>query len=191
MSLTRYLEHAKPFQLPNQSTPLRFRYTTYMGEHHPAQHKVVVEFCSKDLLANPSATYKLTEPQRLKLLKLVGVRYNPDTDLIKMSCEKFNSAAQNKRYLGDLITNLIKEAKDKRDMFDDVALDLRHHKQKKNVVYPESWKMGGKTVQKVLEARKEMKLLGGGEEAVPVDGQFLVEQYVRAGNVTPSKLMPR
>lgn len=108
-----------------------------------------------------------------------------------MSCEKFGTAAQNKRYLGEIVGKLIKEAKDKRDMFEDVALDLRHHKQVKKPVYPEEWKLTGKTIQKVLEARQEIKLLAAAEDEVPVDGRKLVEQYVRAGNMKPSNVLPR
>ena len=126
---------AKPFTLPPESHVLRFRYTTYMGESHPAENKVVMELCSSDL----TPTY-LTAEQRLTLLKLVGTRYNPDKDLIKMACEKFPSRAQNKRYLGDLINSLIKEAKEG-DAFKDVPLDLRHHKPKPRHQFPREWAM--------------------------------------------------
>jgi small subunit ribosomal protein S35 len=84
--------------------PLRFRYTTYMGEQHPAEKKVVLEFTPADM---PN----LTEIQRDKLRKLAGVRYNPESDIIKMSCEMFETQAQNKRYLGDLVDKLLEEAR--------------------------------------------------------------------------------
>lgn len=74
-----------------------------MGEFHPAERKVVVEFCPDDL--------DLTGVQRRKLMKLAGPRYNPEKGVIKMSCESFEHPAQNKRYLGDLIAKLIAEAK--------------------------------------------------------------------------------
>ncbi|KAI5301655.1 28S ribosomal protein S35, mitochondrial, partial [Ascosphaera pollenicola] len=67
---------ARPFTVPSKEQILRFRYTTYMGETHPAQEKVVVELCSKDLVP----TY-LTEAQRQTFLKLVGPRYKPDKDI--------------------------------------------------------------------------------------------------------------
>lgn len=95
---------AKPFVPPTPDMPLRFRYTTYMGEQHPAEKKVVLEFCIADM---PD----LTQLQRGKLRKLVGVRYNPETDIVKMSCEMFESQAQNKRYLGDRVDELLKEAR--------------------------------------------------------------------------------
>jgi small subunit ribosomal protein S35 len=102
--LTYVLELAKPFVPPSKDQPLQFRYTTYLGEEHPAEKKVVLQFCTKDML-------DLTEVQRDKLIKLVGVRYNPETDVVKMSCEMFETQAQNKRYLGDLVETLLREAK--------------------------------------------------------------------------------
>lgn len=104
MAANNNLEFAKPFEKPTGDMALRFRYTTYMGEQHPAEKKVVLEFCTMDM---PD----LTDVQRMKLIKLAGVRYNPDTDIVKMSCEMFPSPAQNKRYLGDLVDNMLKEAR--------------------------------------------------------------------------------
>lgn len=74
-----------------------------MGEFHPAEKKVVVEFCPEDL--------PLDETQQQKLRKLLGSRWNPETDVAKMSCEQFEHAAQNKRYLGDLVNKLVAQAK--------------------------------------------------------------------------------
>lgn len=93
----------KEFVPPNEKQVLRFRYTTYMGEKHPAESKVVCEFATIDL--------DLTPVQRRKLIKLAGVRYNPDKDIVHMSCEMFENQAQNKRYLSDLVDTLITEAK--------------------------------------------------------------------------------
>jgi small subunit ribosomal protein S35 len=75
-----------------------------MGEFHPADRKVVVEFSPVDLPG-------FTEAQQLKLKKLAGSRYNPEKDIIKMSCERFEHQAQNKRYLGDLVDKMITTAK--------------------------------------------------------------------------------
>lgn len=97
-------EMAKPFVPPNQKQILRFRYTTYMGEDHPAEKKVVVEFCPDDI---PD----LTQIQKDKIKKLAGMRFNPETQIVKMSSEMFESQAQNKRYLGDLVDSLVREAK--------------------------------------------------------------------------------
>jgi small subunit ribosomal protein S35 len=75
-----------------------------MGEHHPAEKKVVLEF-------SPADMPNLTPIQRDKLKKLVGVRYNPEADIVRMSCEMYETQAQNKRYLGDLVDTLLKEAR--------------------------------------------------------------------------------
>ena len=75
-----------------------------MGEQHPAEKKVVLEF-------SPADMPNLTDIQRDKLRKLVGVRYNPESDIVKMSCEMFETQAQNKRYLGDLVDKLLEEAR--------------------------------------------------------------------------------
>lgn len=74
-----------------------------MGEQHPAEKKVVLEF-------SPADMRDLPEIQRNKLRKLVGTRYNPESDVVKMSCEMFETQAQNKRYLGDLVDKLLQEA---------------------------------------------------------------------------------
>jgi len=142
-----------------------------MGEVHPAAKKVVVEFCTKDLKG-------LTEQQRVKLIKLVGPRYNPDQDMVKISCEKFEAPAQNKRYLGDLVNRLIAEAKDSSDLFEDIPLDFRHHKPKRKVAYPEEWKLKPQRVEALVTARQEAKLLEDG--AHPLNGKQVVESYVHS-----------
>jgi small subunit ribosomal protein S35 len=101
--LTVLLELAKPFVPPKEGEVLRFRYTSYQGEDHPAQHKVVLQVSPFDL--------NLTDAQRLKMIKLAGARYNPDTRIMKFNCEMFNTQAQNKRYLADQLEKLIAESK--------------------------------------------------------------------------------
>lgn len=96
-------EYAIPFEPPRANQPLRFRYTSYMGEYHPAEKKVVVEFSPQD--------FGLAKVQEDKLRKLAGPRYNPVKDTIKMSCESFEHQAQNKRYLAELVEKLVAEAK--------------------------------------------------------------------------------
>ncbi|PWY95224.1 37S ribosomal protein Rsm24 [Aspergillus sclerotioniger CBS 115572] len=160
---------AQPFTLPHESHILRFRYTTYMGEQHPAEPKVVVELSSKDLTPK-----YLTEAQRQTFLKLVGVRYNPQTDIVRMSCEKFALRAQNKRYLGDTIKALIKEAKEG-DAFTDIPLDVRHHKPKVTRRFPESWAMTPQR-KKQLEARRIERLA---ERQAFVDGNKVVLHAAR------------
>ena len=174
------LELAKPFTLPGLDQPLRFRYTNYMGETHPAANKISLEFCTADL---PD----LTPAQRTKLIKLVGVRYNPETDNVKMSCEMFETQAQNKRYLGDLVDTLIAEAKNPEDMYEDVPYDFRHHKFKRRLEFPQAWKM---TAERKAELEKEIErkaLEEGRREAagqIP-DGAAIIREQVR--RIVPSK----
>jgi len=122
---------AKSFVPPTETQPLRFRYTTYMGEEHPAESKVVVEFAPQDL--------PLAPPEQRKLIKLAGVRYNPDKQIVRISCEMFDYQVQNKRYLSDLVDRLIAEAQDQSDTFEDIPFDFRHNKVKKKIEFPWEW----------------------------------------------------
>lgn len=145
-----------------------------MGETHPGAKKIVLEFCTRDLRA-------LTEAQRIKLVKLVGPRYNPETDIVKMSSEMFETPAQNKRYLGDLVDTLIEEAKDETDTFEDVPLDFRHHKFKPKVEFPEGWKLTREKVVRLEEDRK-LRLEQEREREVRgklVEGVRVVEEAMR------------
>lgn len=164
------VELARPFNLPNASTPFRFRYTSYLGEKHPATNKVVVEFSASDM---PN----LKPIQKDKLIKLAGPRYNPDTDIIKMSCEMFDTQAQNKRFLGDTISKLLAEARDGKDTFADVPFDFRHHKPKVRHEFPKEWILTEE--RKKYLAEKRQRLLKADDERAHngnmVDGQKTVE----------------
>jgi len=161
---------AKPFEPPTAEEPLRFRYTTYMGETHPAENKVVVEFAPRDL--------PLTEPQQLKLKKLLGPRYNPETEIAKISSEQYEHQAQNKRYLGDLVDKLIAQAKDSTDMFEDIPLDTRHHKFKPKIKFPVEWRMSEERRKFIDDTREKSLLLDQAktEEGTMVDGKKLIEE---------------
>ncbi|KAI0438855.1 mitochondrial ribosomal subunit protein-domain-containing protein [Xylaria telfairii] len=162
---------ATPFEAPTEQEPLRFRYTSYMGEFHPAEKKVVVEFCPKDL--------PLDETQQQKLRKLLGSRWNPETDIAKMSCEQFEHAAQNKRYLGDLVNKLVAQAKDPADMFEDVPLDTRHHTFKVKPKFPEEWRMTKERQQFLEDTRQKALLLDQAkeEEGTLVNGAEKIELF--------------
>ncbi|CAI7616542.1 unnamed protein product [Penicillium manginii] len=163
---------AKPFNLPSENQILRFRYTSYMGEQHPAEPKVVVELASQDLTPK-----YLTEAQRQTFLKLAGTRYNPQTDVVRISCEQFGSSAQNKRYLADLVNTLIKEAK-QGDAFADVPLDLRHHKPKIRPRFPDSWNMTEARRQQLAARRAER--ISAAKEREAVDGNSIVAQAIQS-----------
>lgn len=154
-------QYAKPFVSPGkpqtQENILRWRYTTYINETHPASRKVVVEF-------NTLLIPDLSPQQRLKLEKLAGPRLHTSGKgrIVKMSCESFETVAQNKRYLAETITNLIAEAKDpKSDTFEDVPLDLRHRRVKKKYKFPMEWRMTEER-RKELERKRKQALLSEG-----------------------------
>ncbi|KAK7722327.1 37S ribosomal protein S24, mitochondrial [Diaporthe eres] len=157
-------QFAKPFELPTKDQPLRFRYTSYMGEFHPAEKKVVVEFSPED--------FGLTEVQQMKLRKLAGPRYNPEKETIKMSCESFEHQAQNKRYLAALVEKLVAEAKDPKDTFEDIPLDLRHHTFKVKPKFPKEWRLSEERVMELAQHRRQAALADKikHEEGTLVDG---------------------
>ncbi|KAK0701481.1 mitochondrial ribosomal subunit protein-domain-containing protein [Apiosordaria backusii] len=164
---------AKKFVPPKDNEVLRFRYTTYMGEFHPADRKVVVEFAPRDLT-------ELTEVQQGKLCKLAGARYNPEKQTIKMSCEKFELPAQNKRWLGDTIARLITAAQDPTDTFEDIPLDTRHHKFKNIPKYPKEWYMSEQRKNELLAQREESLKVDMKKRRAHdlIDGVKLIQQGV-------------
>ncbi|MCJ1407141.1 37S ribosomal protein S24, mitochondrial [Ptychographa xylographoides] len=158
-----------PFQPPTHNTPLRFRATTYLGETHPAALKIVLEFSTIDLPLLPA--------ERLTLIKLLGVRYDPRTDVAKLSCEMFESQAQNKRYLGDLVDTLMQEAREGGDKFDDIPVDLRHVKWKPKLTFPDAWKLGDAGRREQLQNRwAERERLEAQRQLV--DGARIIEEAV-------------
>ncbi|GKT50955.1 37S ribosomal protein S24, mitochondrial [Colletotrichum spaethianum] len=161
---------AKPFEPPQEDQILRFRYTTYMGEYHPAERKVVVQFSPADL--------KLSPVQADKLRKLAGPRYNPETDVIKMSSDKYEHQAQNKRYLSDLVDKLIATAKDPKDTFQDIPLDTRHHAFKNKPKFPKEWRMTEERRQQLDAFRLRALEIDAGkqESGHVVDGTEKIEQ---------------
>lgn len=171
------IELAKPFELPNADQVLRWRYTTYMGESHPGEHKVVVQFTPPDL--------GLTDVQTSKLRKLVGARLDPKTDVVKMSCGRYQHQAQNKQYLQQLVSTLIAEAKDPKDTFADVALDTRHydraHKaEKPRAKFPREWRMTPDRQKQLAEDRAQIARgeARRAEDGLLVDGQERIDGYL-------------
>lgn len=174
---------ARPFEPPTPSTPFRFRYTSYLGESHPATNKVVVEFSANDLALAPL--------QRDKLIKLAGVRFNPSSEIIKMSCEAFDTQAQNKRFLGETISKLITEAKDMTDTFEDVPFDFRHHKEKVRPEFPREWIMTEERARYLAEKRAAAALAQ--EEKANtiglIDGGNIVANSMPAAVLEPEPVM--
>ncbi len=94
-----------------------------------------------------------------KVIKLAGPRYNPSTNIVKLSCEKFDTQSQNKRFLGDTISNLINEAKNGKDSFEDVPFDFRHHTPKKKVEFPKEWVLTKERKQYLEDKRQKTAYL--------------------------------
>ncbi|KAL9476506.1 hypothetical protein ACSS6W_006347 [Trichoderma asperelloides] len=163
---------AKPFVPPTEKQVLRWRYTTYMGESHLAEKKVVVQFAPDDL--------QLTAVQTEKLKKLAGPRYNPETELVKMSCESFEHQAQNKQYLVNLVNDLISAAKDPKDTFADVPLDLRHHKIEPKPQFPKEWRLTEERRKELAEHRQQAAIADAkrAEDGLLVDGQKLIDNFL-------------
>ncbi|KAI1425043.1 mitochondrial ribosomal subunit protein-domain-containing protein [Xylaria sp. FL1777] len=162
---------ATPFEAPTDQEPLRFRYTSYMGEFHPAEKKVVLEFSPNDM--------PLDDAQKQKLRKLLGPRLNPETDIAKMSCEQFEHPAQNKRYLGDVVNKLVAQAKDPTDMFEDVPLDTRHHTFKVKPKFPKEWRLTEERRKFLEDTRQKALLLDQKkeEEGTLVDGAERIQAF--------------
>lgn len=107
--------------------------------------------------------------QRDKFIKLLGVRYNPDTDSAKMSCDSFNTQAKNRQFLVDRVADLLKETKEGKDTFEDVPFDFRHHKPKTFHHFPKEWIM-----------TEERKLELGAAHVKRIEKQWKVQQKLTA-----------
>ena len=168
-------QHAQTFQPPGKESFLKWRYTTYIDEVHPAARKVVVEFYTH-------AIPDLTKAQRRKLEKLAGTRLQVG-GRVKMSCESFETVAQNKRYLADTINKLVAEAKDgKGDGFEDVPLDTRHQKRRVKLSFPREWRITGER-RAELDVKRRLALLGEGrrvEEKRMVSGVEVIDEALEA-----------
>lgn len=53
----------------------------------------------------------LDAPATAKLIALVGHRYTPDTDILKLVGRRYPTAEMNKEYLKQLLTNIVVESK--------------------------------------------------------------------------------
>lgn len=108
-----------------------------------------------------------------------------------MSCEDFDTQAQNKRFLGDTISKLLKAAKDPKDTFEDVPFDFRHHKPKIRHEFPKEWILTPER-KKYLEdkrsqaAKLEDQRLNNGQL---VDGKTIIETSLPFGTPEPEPVM--
>jgi small subunit ribosomal protein S35 len=104
------LEFARPFRPPTKFEVLRFRYTSYLGENHPAAKKVVMQFPLRQLKQSLSSDPRFDDVWEHKFKLLCGPRYNPETDIVHMSSEQHHYPAQNKRWLSDKLDEMIQAA---------------------------------------------------------------------------------
>lgn len=94
-----------------------------------------------------------------------------------MSCESHDTQAQNKRFLGETIESLVKEAKDLKDDFEDVPFDFRHHKPRKFFEFPKEWALTPERKKyleekRAVQAKMEDEKRGNGRL---VDGKKVIE----------------
>ncbi|CAO3697417.1 unnamed protein product [Rhizopus stolonifer] len=125
----REVLYAKPFEAPGADQILKFKTHSYLGEGHPVERKVVLSVKVSDL--------KLNDTEKHKFLLLSGPRYNVNTEEFVMSSEKFPKRQQNKKFLIDTLNKLVNEAKDAKDTFADVPLNLP--KPKTRLEFPKEW----------------------------------------------------
>jgi small subunit ribosomal protein S35 len=132
---------------------------------------------------SPSALPDLTPVQKSKLIKILGARYNPQTDTVRMSSEHHPTSAQNKRHLATTLDAILKECREGKDTFEDVPFDFRHHKEKIVHKFPEEWKITDERKQylkasraKALEA-EQAKVIGDAQ----VDGRRVIDSMLASG----------
>lgn len=118
--------------------------------------------------------------QTEKLKKLAGPRYNPETELIKMSCESYEHQAQNKRYLSNLVDDLIASAKDSKDTFEDIPLDTRHHRVKPKPRFPKEWYLTRERRSELDEIRQKLAIedVKRAESGTLIDGTAAIDSYL-------------
>ncbi|KAJ3006172.1 37S ribosomal protein S24, mitochondrial [Thoreauomyces humboldtii] len=135
---------ARPFTAPTHSTPLCFQHTdlhTYdFTQPPPRNTRVSLHVRVSDLDLPPA--------QRHKLLLLAGDAFDPylgvitmtrETEDVKATTEKEDREA-NERNLRDGFKAMLKEARDGKDDFTDVPLDMRHVKVRRSgLEFPEQW----------------------------------------------------
>lgn len=150
-------------------TALESQGYTELSVQYGQDGKQLFEKCK----ANAQASSKLTVTG-FDLDKLgLGKHMRRAKETVRMSCESFESQAQNKRFLGETIGKLLAEAKDPNaDSFEDVPLDLRHVENKRmqrkqkallrarlgnpNTGFPVEWRMTPERRAELDEKRAAM-----------------------------------
>ncbi|KAJ2502305.1 37S ribosomal protein S24, mitochondrial [Coemansia sp. RSA 1972] len=143
-------QHASPFNPPPENKFLHFERSVTIGDKHLSEDRKV-------LLRLQVSKLGLKGAELRKFLLLVGDRYNPEIDELKMSENRESSSLMNKKVLGDTLIALITEAKKTDDQFADVPLDFSSRGYKPAPVFPTEWLPKLKEKREVKKQRKAKK----------------------------------
>lgn len=114
-----------------------------MTYHTDFSDDPTLKFNRKVLVQVRLADLALTKPQQHKFKLLAGNKFNLDTNVFKMTCQRYPESAQNARFLVETVAKLVEAAKDPSDDFADIPVDPRHmryHIKKPEPQFPEEWK---------------------------------------------------
>lgn len=151
--LSKFRKNYNPESINNK--PIKIKFTKFLGESHPGERKVVMEFYLKDL--------NLSKSQQHKFKLLSGSRYDFKTDIFKISCDKFNNQSQNLTYLNSILNNLITESAKNPENLLDLPLDKRHtvskyakkqRKLKQFIPFPKEWEKPITTKQRTVSIKE-------------------------------------
>jgi len=123
----------KPFVPPTSETPLVVRSVSYGGEEHPVTVKRALTVAVSQLPLKDERAFH-------KFRLLAGVRWTPvppkdsgiklgesaEHGYVKISCEDFPEPAMNLKWVSDRLDDLINEANNDSDRFEDIPVDQRH-----------------------------------------------------------------
>lgn len=136
--LVKYRKNYTP--IPKKESPVVYKYTRFIGEAHPGEKKVSLQLKLSDL--------SLSSEEEHKFKLIAGPRYDHQTDIFLMSCDRYLEPAQNASFLSDVLDDLIAESKVNPQEFANLPLDKRHtvakysKKQRKNTLhipFPKEW----------------------------------------------------
>lgn len=139
--LPQLAKFRKPYTpVSKDSAPVTYKFTRFIGESHPGERKVVLKLNLQDLKLSAAAEHKF------KLIS--GSRYDHQTGVFLMSCDRYLEPAQNASFLSDVLDDLIHESNSSPEEFADLPLDKRHttakyskkqRKHKQFIPFPKEW----------------------------------------------------
>jgi len=119
-----------------------------------------------------------------KFKLLLGTRYDPTTDMVRMSCERHPYPAQNKRWLSDKIDELIEIAAvhsppasltncsrvQSGEGYGDIPIDDRHVKKKRTFQMPSEWLKLSPDKRRAHQAIQDQIFLPALQKAIELSG---------------------